>query len=333
MSSKQYHDGTLEYLRKREGERIAGAFTDKEKRDRESYPHIPSPRGENWRTYIVHRMKMFVDGMNTYAQRRYKRLDFEKYVESNRRMEEIAKFLTKNQPSLVLAGGSDMHPGAPIGVKKTYRPPSTKKLENSIKKLGHSDVLRVPEPFTSQTCPNCFERFPRSTRSHRFKECVKCARNAQMKIPERDEGNKIIKLYKLPPMIATMKSNRRKKLDRAVKSDIDSGKLNPAAIEDEEFQPRRLESKKMYFEKKWPLTRLDEIPNAPVDLDMDVWIKFLYEIDVETSELPFDEETADSYFEIYKECRDQLKNLSVENFKIIWHRDIAAARCILYVGG
>ena len=220
---------------------MTAKYKEKEQLDRESYAQIPLPRGRGWIKYIDHRMKMFPSGMRAYARRRYKRLDFDAYVEKNRRMDTIAKFLTNNKPTLVMRGGGDMHHNACIGVRRSLR------------------------------------------------------------------------------------------------------------IRAAEFQPKRLESKKMYFEKKWPLTLLDELPEeAPIEeLFMDgvdgydsywAWYKWIYpemQVDIYSEKDPepaFDKATQKKYWDIYKKCYDILKKEMVDGFKIIWHRDIAAARCILYVG-
>lgn len=316
-------------------DRMTGTYKEKEKLELKSYTKMPSPRSSYWLAYIEHRMTMFVDGMKVYARRKYKWLDFDNYVEKTRRMDEMAKFLTKNQPSLVLPGDGDMHHAAPIGVRRTLRPPHSRKLEASIKKLRHSDILRTPEPYTSQTCPNCLERFPAGSKNKRTKTCLNCRRNALFKlrdIDDEEKKKKLLDLYELPPMIVTNKTKRRKKIDRAVQRAINFNILDPATIGDTEFQPGRLESKKMYFEKKWPLTPLlDKFPNdAPVDiLDRTAWNDYICSLE-NWNELGDEivQQNWDIYETFYSLCKNQLN----ENFKIIWHRDIAAARCILYVG-
>lgn len=48
---------------------------------------------------------------------------------------------------------------------------------------GNCVILPVDEYFTSQTCAKCFGRFPRHTRSRRFKVCLNCLPMIQAMLP------------------------------------------------------------------------------------------------------------------------------------------------------
>ena len=177
-------------------ERMTALYTEEVEADLNSYPEIPSARVPGYKTFTEHKLKMFGIGMDTFASRSYARLSFDKYVWTNKISDETALNLTKNQPSLIALGAVEMSPNSPIGIKGTKRAPGTRRLVNSIKNLGHSDVMYVNEDYTSQTCANCHRKFPKHTRSHRFKVCVKCPRNA------------VYPQTKYPRLLVTKKSKR-----------------------------------------------------------------------------------------------------------------------------
>lgn len=263
-------------------------FTFLEQLDRENrvkYPVMPSPRGIHWVHYIKHRLCMLERGMEAYARRRYARLSFDKHCESQREQDLLAGQITKNEPSLVMIGGAQISPSSPIGIKKNKRTPGTRKIQVSIKKLGHSEVILVNEEYTSQVCANCFKKFPKHIYKHRFKACKGCTRDS---------------LLSLPPLIVTKKCRRRKQLDSAVKRLVARGIINQQNQSDE-FQPGRLESSKMYFEKNWPLNPADEAQMG-------------------------DEAVA------VTDQPEQQQQPAPRAFCIVWHRDIVAARCIMYKG-
>lgn len=145
------------------------AFTIMEQNDRNEYIVIPSPRGVFWKSYVQHRLKMFEDGLATYANQKYARLSLDKYIESNRAIDRIAARLTNKQKSIIYIGAAEISPNSPIGIRKNVRCPGTRKLVKSFKKLGNCFIRFVDEYFTSQTCAKCFYRFPRNTRNDRFK--------------------------------------------------------------------------------------------------------------------------------------------------------------------
>lgn len=249
---------------------------------------MPSPRGQHWASYILHRCEMMVEGIGAYAKRKYARLSFDKYIESNRERDFLAMMITKNKPSLVLIGAAEMPANSPIGIKKNKRCPGTRHLMNSIKKLHHSDVVLVNEDYTSQTCANCFKKFPRHTKSNRFKVCQGCTRDADAHTA-------------LPSLIVTKKSRRRQQIDRVVKRLIARGVMNPAN-QPAEFQRGRLKSQKMYFLKKWHSN-----PANGVQMEDDAAA-------IDQSEQP------------------QQQQQGNRPFSIVWHRDIVAAKCIMYKG-
>lgn len=231
-----------------------------------NYPTIPSPRGRSWLLYIDQQMQLYTSGIDAFATRQYGRLLLDKYIHSNREADETAKRITQNQPSLIMLGAADLHPSRPMGIKRNKRCPGVRKLVTSLKKLSHCAVIFVDEYFTSQTCANCFGRFDRSTKAHRFKVCKKCK-------PTADD----VENARLPNKIVTQLGKK------ALKSARQFWSRNNANLGIEMIHQggRRLVSKVVSYPKNWQPT----IPNG------------------------------------------ELKGKT-----IVWHRDIVAARCILYKG-
>lgn len=153
----------------RKGERLTHAFKVAEQNDRNEYIVMPSPRGRFWLSYVQHRLKMFEGALGAYANQRYARLGFDKYVQTNRTIDRIAASLTNKLKSIIYIGSAEFSPNSPIGIRKNVRCPGTRKLVKAFKKLGNVYIRFVDEYFTSQTCARCFGRFDRNTRAHRFK--------------------------------------------------------------------------------------------------------------------------------------------------------------------
>ncbi|XP_055311411.1 uncharacterized protein LOC129574069 isoform X1 [Sitodiplosis mosellana] len=200
LSSIQYHWGARQGMRDKQATKMTRKYVHKEQRDLKSYPITSvSPRGSQWKSFIKHKIKMLTDSLATYARRKYAQLSLHKYIESNREMDLMAKHITKNETGVVFLGDAAFPSNSKIGVKRTKRTPDQRKFIVSLKKDGKTDVVPTPEPYTSQTCANCLRRFPRSTKSDRFKVCKDCR-------PHKD--------VRLPPVIVTDRSRRRKQRDR-----------------------------------------------------------------------------------------------------------------------
>lgn len=265
ISPRRYHWGTKEKKRERKRERMSEQFTAETAAS--FVGRAPSPRGERYRDYIRQQMRLLPIGMATFATRWYGRQLLDKYIESNRECDEIAKQVTQNSPSLVMLGAAELNPNRPIGIKGRKRCPGTRKLVSSIKKLGHSAVIFVDEYFSSQTCANCFRRFDRNTRNHRFKVCKKCK-----------PTNADIVNASLPDKIVTQRGKRElEKARDAIDVERNAGNMAGRVLQ----QGERLVSKVARYRKNWQ-------PN-PL-----------------TGEL--------------------------QGKTVVWHRDIVAARCILYKG-
>lgn len=200
MSSNHYHWGARQGLRDKYALKMTSRYKHNEQRDLKSYPITPSPRGPQWKSFTEHKIKMLCEGLATYTRRKYTQLKLNKYIESNRESDMSANHITKNLPSCVYMGDATMPSNSPIGIKKGKRCPKQRKLVASLKKSGNTDVVFTPEPYTSQTCPNCLRRFPKNTKSHRFKVCKYCQ-------PHHPHVN-------LPPLIVTDRSRRRRQRDR-----------------------------------------------------------------------------------------------------------------------
>lgn len=236
---------------------------------------------------------MLDDGMSAYARRTYARLDLDHYIQSNRASDKIAVELTKNQPSMIYFGGASLAPNRPIGLKKRKRCPGTRKFVVSVKKLGHSRIKFVDEYYTSQTCPNCFKRFPQNTRRHRFKLCKECDPPASMQ-----EGG-------LPKEIITRISKRAMQFDRKLVRNFphiflertpprNQRNVGNAAQPNVQIQQRYVPSIIVYS-KEWP--RNDAV---------------FHELDLGA----------------VSENSEQKQKLP----SVVWHRDISAAKCIMYKG-
>lgn len=286
---------------------MTAEFIKAEQEDLKSYPKMPSPRTAECENYIRHKLKLFDLGMKTYARRRYARLSFDKYIWANKMNDAMAEFITKNEPSLVALGAAEMSPDSPIGIKKGKRAPGTRHLENSIKKLGHSDVLRVNEDYTSQHCGDCHRKFPKNIYRNRFKVCVNCPRFC-----EQCKHDGMYEHLPLPKLIVSKKSRRRKRFQRIVERMLTNDIIGAAEVKGE-FVAGRLASTKMYFVKKWPLNPDDELKKAA-----DAAGEVLYVIDGTTEE--------------YTKLEREYLRVMARPFSIVWHRDIVASRCIWYRG-
>lgn len=70
VSSRQFHSSTGNKKRARITKKLAGAFEEVARADREDrneYQEMPSPVGLNWFDYIVHRLMFFDDAIHTYT--------------------------------------------------------------------------------------------------------------------------------------------------------------------------------------------------------------------------------------------------------------------------
>lgn len=63
-------------------------------------------------------MWLYPLGIAAFATKRYAKLELQKYIESNRKVDEIAKKITQNQPSLIFLGGAELNPNRPIGIRR-----------------------------------------------------------------------------------------------------------------------------------------------------------------------------------------------------------------------
>lgn len=98
-------------------ERLAGNYTAYEQAELASYPMgVPSPRGSRWKTYTKSRLKTLGRGLAVYATSEYAQIRLTQYINSTRAMDEIAKTITNNIPSVVHIGGAQMSPNSPIGM-------------------------------------------------------------------------------------------------------------------------------------------------------------------------------------------------------------------------
>jgi len=247
--------------------------------------------------------------MATYATRQYARLSLDTYIEGNRESDETAKRMTDNQPTLVYLGAAQMPANRPFGIKNRKRCPGTRKLVISLKKLGNCYVLFVDEYFTSQTCANCFERFLPTTRRDRFKVCRDCKPILNMRCAE------------LPTKVVTERSKKEMKARReavkcllrterravALSALLGANPIEP--ITHNRFKKfGRLASKVAFYRKNWRLNGLN--------------VGLNYGLNNAAVSLPSQQQ---------QQTLQQLLRAPVGS-TVVWHRDIVAARCIMYKG-
>lgn len=68
-------------------------FEELDRNDRTRYEGMPSPKGDNWRDYIRHRLIIMKNAIATYTTKQYTRLKFDKYIEENRTSDKMAALL------------------------------------------------------------------------------------------------------------------------------------------------------------------------------------------------------------------------------------------------
>lgn len=134
---------------------------------------MPSPMGPRWLDYIDQRLRMCVRGMDVYATDRYAHTKMDKYIESARATDTIAKKITQNKPTIVFMGASETAPSTIISVRGHVRAPGNKKWATSFRKCGGC-IKWTDEYNTSQFCGRCVQRFDARFRSKRFKTCFHC---------------------------------------------------------------------------------------------------------------------------------------------------------------
>lgn len=168
-------------------------------------------------------------------------------------------------------GAAQVAANSPIKIKKHVRAPGNRKMLKSFKKM-EGNTIRITNEFrSSRMCGRCFEPFPLSTLSHRFKVCDWCW-------PDQNQWPDGLEL---PPKIVTMKSKRVLKSERRA--------MRNAMIEDpthaDGFVP-----KVVCYRKNWQQIAANQVNHN----------------DAEREDVP--------------------------PLKAIWHRDISAAKLIMYRG-
>lgn len=295
ISPKQFHWNTESGIRAKSAKQMTNKFTLTEQSHLKNYPIMPSPRGDQWKAFVQHRIKMHHPAMKAYARPKYARLMLSKRILTQRERDLTAKRITKNQPSIIFCGGVEMAPNSPIGIKKNRRCPGTRHLETSVKKLGHSDFIRVNEDYTSQTCATCHNKFPKTTKKHRFKVCS-CPRTVEQP----------------PPVIVTNKSSRQKQYDRWKSNDL------AKTAEKARAEIMRLDSKKQN-----DCSERRALAETVKKLDEDI-------ARLVSKKTNFNKEW------LLNATNHQMENAADQErrkpSKIVWHRDIVAAKCMLYKG-
>lgn len=191
-------------MRNERAERMTRLIQYTEKIDREAIAaeigEMPSPHGDNWAAYIVHRLRVMQCGIEQYATRNYARLGLDKHIEWHRAMDKLTGFLCNHKPAIVMLGAGGQIRNSPIKIRKHVRCPFNRKLIGSFKK--RSCIVRmVDENNTSQHCGVCVKRFHRRTKSYRYKKCENCVPDLELL---------------LPATIVTNKSKRQLQIERTI---------------------------------------------------------------------------------------------------------------------
>ncbi|XP_031637902.1 uncharacterized protein LOC116350289, partial [Contarinia nasturtii] len=298
ISSKHYHWIAEQKVRNKKAKRYTKSFTQEEQNDRNNralYPVMPSPMGKHWLCYVHHRLKMLDKGMEAYASDKYTRLCFDKYVESNSAIDQITGMLVNYEAAVVYFGAAEISPNLPFHIKKHVRCPGARKMKNAFKKRGDCVIVPTDEYYKSQTCPKCLERFDPRTKSHRFKVCQDCKPHPAAM---------------LPSMIVTQMGTRKlqtfRKIDRIANAEAEANHQNAGP----------LLSKVVVYRKIWLVNpdsgvleyadtdAAQQQPSAAEQLNA-----LVAAIEVE-----------------FIDFEGRIKR------KTVWHRDIAAAKCILIKG-
>lgn len=236
---------------------------------------MPSPRNTTWQHYIGHRLRMSTDGITTYTQRKYARLQLDKHIEWHRAIDRIAAKLVNHKSALIFVGAGGNDANSPIRIKKHVKCPGTRKLVHTLKRRSNCVIRMVDEWMTSQHCGKCFTRFPQWTRPKRYKQCDNCVPDERLGITE---------------LIVTNVSKRVLQFERAImrvwRQMAQDGNAIAATLMGR--NQKRLVSAKQRFRKTGQ-------PNA-------------------------------------MEAASEEAARPQEVQKTVWHRDISAARLILYKG-
>lgn len=330
ISSKKYHYLTKQGLRDDKAERWTRQFKqfeENDRNDRTKYPRMPSPKGNDWRDYIRHRLTIMKKAIEVYTTEKYTRLRFDKYIESNRVSDKIAAMLvrmnsfanqntsnihlvswigfdvfflffmysqTNRKASIVHIGASQVSPDSPIRIKKHMRCPGTRKLAKSFKKMSNVVVRWVNEKRTSRICARCLTPFPLCTLSDRYKVCEWC-------MPDQTDWPATLQL---PPKIVAKKSKRKWRTER---------REQRIAAEQNPIQGAGgLVSKVICYRKNWQQNAANDADdNAGERRGVIIHNEYVTELTEEYEPEP---------------------EYNIPCLKTIWHRDISAAKLILYKG-
>lgn len=188
ISSKEFHWNTKSHIRKAKQKRWTKNYVQEEKNEMENrdlYAVMPSPLGQYWNEYIHFKLRMLQRAINVYGTAQYSRLNLDRHIHTNRAIDEMCGKLVDYKSAIVYFGASESSPNSPIGVSNNVRTPGIKKIIGGFKKRKNVFVILTNEDYTSQTCAECFSRFDRNTRSHRFKVCENCQPNEAAMLPSK----------------------------------------------------------------------------------------------------------------------------------------------------
>lgn len=130
---------------------------------------------------INHTLEFWERGIEIYTQKCFASIAFDKFTNSQSRMDKIIHGLTNSKATMLLIGGAGFSPNSPI--KGHVRCPGVRKFTTAVKKYPQCDVLFVDEFNTSQYCGICVKRFPRHMKSSQYEKCTDCIEEIVPKAP------------------------------------------------------------------------------------------------------------------------------------------------------
>ena len=222
ITSRKFYNMMRQNIRDRKVKQFTGDFEALTASDRETNYNgeVVTPMSMRYMLYIEHRLKYIDEAIELYTTDQYSRLALDKYICTQRAMDEIVDKVIGNKPktdgsrTLLVIGGTEFSPNSPI--KKYRRCPGTRKLVNYVKKIPSCDVVFADEYNTSQVCGRCQRRYG-TTEEEKQKHIKWNRRGIRMRLCSDCKPDASV--ISLPPKIYTKWSSQainRHRLERIV---------------------------------------------------------------------------------------------------------------------
>jgi hypothetical protein len=207
---------------------------------------------------------------------------------------------TNGKPSIIYLG-QPVNPKCPFKLAKHVRCPGNRKLSKSINKMPGNVIRRTSEYDTSNNCGRCFKRFPAAMKNMRYKVCENCVLNA----------NDWPETLQPPTKIVTVKNTEMLRLDRDEWVDAAIEQNPNLNREQTQRDAQRYVSKVICYRKNW-----QQIDAATEEDEADGILQDLRVL----------------YITNEDGCEVDVEPQNQRVLKTVWHRDISAAKLILYRG-